>query len=489
MIKSKISLLPELHLLQQSGVLTDTLLVGEVGSVMVHWGVLARWSFWRALREKRERGPVTILLPGVGEEELEDLVRAAYGDNNSDFIVDYADADAEELWHNEKEGFKSEVGESLDIIYEEESNLDLTVEDDEQSAIDKFTRGLPDYFVVDRVAIAKAFSYIQSIPTGEKHKSGPWSGREKYRHDCGFVDNAGVQCQYKSEKGVRYLMRHTQGHVADIYWCKLCCKSMKRTRGHVNTKHMGRVKDKPLKERLQESGFNCNECEKKFLKLNSLNYHVERVHKLNFPFSCDECDYKSMTKRRLDNHIKVKHTRTNLCPCYVCGKELASQEHLDDHVLLHSEASFTCDVCGLKFSTVKSLNLHRKNKHLEKKIICEYCSKKFAIKSQHDKHVIAIHTKVRKFSCDQCEVKCTSKVNLRRHVVIHSDEKRFACPECGMKFKQKNALDRHKLVHTGVKPYGCRQCDFRCQQSYDLTKHYRKVHETEVKNPKTVSVN
>ena len=68
-----------------------------------------------------------------------------------------------------------------DNDYEEEN-------DDEALAIDKFTQNLPAYIVCDREAIAKAFSYIRSTPLGEKHKSGPWTGRERYKHDRGFVD-------------------------------------------------------------------------------------------------------------------------------------------------------------------------------------------------------------------------------------------------------------------------------------------------------------
>ena len=79
MIHSSISLLSELSNLQQSGVSVDTLLVGEEGRVMVHWAVLARWEYWGGLRGEGEVGPVTIILPVVGSEELGDLVEQIYG--------------------------------------------------------------------------------------------------------------------------------------------------------------------------------------------------------------------------------------------------------------------------------------------------------------------------------------------------------------------------------------------------------------------------
>ena len=100
---------------------------------------------------------------------------------------------------------------------------------------------------------------------------------------------------------------------------------------------------------------------------------------------------------------------------------------MDNHLLLHGEATINCEFCGVKYRTEPSLKLHMKNTHLEKTIVCEYCSKRFSIKSTHDKHVLAVHTKITNFACDKCDTKCTSKANLRRHALIHSDEKPFEC--------------------------------------------------------------
>ena len=515
MLHSSLSLLSELSALQQAGALTDTLLVGERHSAKAHWAVLARWEFWRGLRGEGETGPVTIILPGVGREELERMVHQAYGEAREDSLVgDEMSQDADiDIYDHESEQddlveFKLETDyiddykddldmdgltdEEIDENIPKENFTKLSDEEDEEEiegetiAIEEFTKDLPDFIVCDREAILKSFSYIQSTNTGEKHKSGPWAGRQKYHHECGFVDSEGEKCGFKKGVGVKYLMRHTQSHVQDIYWCTLCEKSIKRSIPHLKSKHTDRSLEKPLEARLQESDYKCTKCDRKFLLQRSLDYHLNMVHKNIRNFPCSLCDYKGKTKRQINNHNRVKHLKTDLWPCHVCGKVLAERSFLEDHLLLHGEATLSCEICGAKYKTEVALNSHRRNTHLEKKIICEYCSKPFAIKSTHDRHVVANHTKTRNFACKTCDFKCTTKPNLRRHEFIHSEDKPFDCKECEKRFRVKEALTRHKLVHTGKKPYGCGQCPFRCQQSYDLTKHYKKIHDMIVKNPKDI---
>ena len=156
MIKSSTSLLPGLLLLQQSGVCTDTVLVGQGGRVMVHWAVLARWSDWRVLREEGERGLVTIILPGVDREELMGIVEKAYGygevkdnpmmdevslgDEISNQIIISGETDEKTVEYQESE-YKMELDAVGDI--EGENSFDEDV--NEESVIDRFTKELPDY--------------------------------------------------------------------------------------------------------------------------------------------------------------------------------------------------------------------------------------------------------------------------------------------------------------------------------------------------------
>ena len=67
---------------------------------------------------------------------------------------------------------------------------------------------------------------------------------------------------------------------------------------------------------------------------------------------------------------------------------------MDNHLLLHGEATFSCEFRGPKYKTEPAFKLNMKNTHLEKQIVCEYCSKGLSIKSTHDE-VIDVHTKIR----------------------------------------------------------------------------------------------
>lgn len=88
----------------------------------------------------------------------------------------------------------------------------------------------------------------------------------------------GFKCGFKKGVGVRYLMRQTQGHVAPIYWCTLCEKSM-RSMGHIKLKHTDHSLGKSLDERREESQYCCMECEKKFLKKQTLDCQINLNHK------------------------------------------------------------------------------------------------------------------------------------------------------------------------------------------------------------------
>ena len=84
-----------------------------------------------------------------------------------------------------------------------------------------------------------------------------------------------------------------------------------------------------------------------------------------------------------------------------------------------------------------------------------------------------IHSKKKRFACDQCSKTFSLKTNLIIHKRIHTGEKPYSCEECQKKFSDPSHLRVHKRIHTGVKPYQCDICQKKFAQSQHLTLHKR----------------
>ena len=52
--------------------------------------------------------------------------------------------------------------------------------------------------------------------------------------------------------------------------------------------------------------FDCNECEKKFTKVETLNNHKNKSHKVGF--KCDICEFMAVNKKFLNLHKEAKHS-------------------------------------------------------------------------------------------------------------------------------------------------------------------------------------
>ena len=146
--------------------------------------------------------------------------------------------------------------------------------------------------------------------------------------------------------------------------CNLCdkiCGSKRILNSHIKAKH------ESLKNKID---YECEKCEKKFCKKQSLTSHEEKIHlKLDSEIRCEYCQKTLLSKDGLKDHVKSFHLDENDFHCDQCDKSYSNKYRLNRHVtLLHQpypEKLMTkCDICNMIIKK-NSLWSHLQN-HTEK---------------------------------------------------------------------------------------------------------------------------
>ena len=106
-----------------------------------------------------------------------------------------------------------------------------------------------------------------------------------------------------------------------------------------------------------------------------------------------------------------------------------------------------------------------------------HCGKMFGINILQ-RHINAVHLKLKSHTCDQCKKAFSSKSNLKQHINgVHLKLKPWICDQCGNPFCSKQQLKRHTdAVHLRLKPWWCDQCGkaFSCRLL--LENHVETIH-------------
>ncbi|KAK0083706.1 hypothetical protein PV325_008377 [Microctonus aethiopoides] len=214
---------------------------------------------------------------------------------------------------------------------------------------------------------------------------------------------------------------------------------------------------------IKNFNFKCNICNKKFATKTELIQH-ENIH-INAKYCCQICDRTYLYKKNLTAHLRLCHSEIlidtgepkTVHKCMHCSQTFFSLTQYKNHTKSHqsrnilSSRQFLCDLCGIKVSSKRTLEVHTRIHTGEKVINCEICGKGFSTK--------------------EC---------LKVHQRIHTGEKPYICHQCGKDFSQRTSLVIHLRYHTGERPYWCQDCGKGFVTRSFLTKH-RKIHMTEFK--------
>ena len=108
-----------------------------------------------------------------------------------------------------------------------------------------------------------------------------------------------------------------------------------------------------------------------------------------------------------------------------------------------------CDICGKAFANKKSIIAHKKWLHEGRRFQCAHCAKWFSSKRDVERHIKAVHLKIKDFQCQLCEKTFSVKQSLTNHIkAVHDNIKDFQCQQCYKTFSLKKNLTCHiKDVH------------------------------------------
>eukprot|EP00088_Acartia_fossae_P028433 TRINITY_DN2923_c0_g1_i1.p1 TRINITY_DN2923_c0_g1~~TRINITY_DN2923_c0_g1_i1.p1 ORF type:complete len:642 (+),score=110.26 TRINITY_DN2923_c0_g1_i1:41-1966(+) len=254
------------------------------------------------------------------------------------------------------------------------------------------------------------------------------------------------------------LVKHERGHT-ESYVCILCgvpCHQPDKLIEHTDTEHPD-MKD-----------FLCRICG--FFAYNdiSLKRHNKEIHQENSSeYSCEECTFVTHKYSTFKAHTRL----------HKVNKEMGKK--------------FVCDECGKEFPTISKIKNHKKSHAAERNAIynCNYCPKRF-----HQISVLRIHERThtgeRPFECQDCGLKFGSRSTLIKHkdnVHTSLEDMPYKCEECGKGFSKsrRKLYLGHLKQHSGIKDHACPLCSatFSCR-AY-LSNHFKKVHKqklTEVEN-------
>ena len=145
-----------------------------------------------------------------------------------------------------------------------------------------------------------------------------------------------------------------------------------------------------------------------------------------------------------------------------------SVTHPKESKILHN-----CNICGVTFTVLSTLEAHMKTHGNEKIEECMYCHQSFSDNDEYFKHIASHCGEENIIRCPHCPKIFTSKGDYTKHVTSHTQNRPYQCSHCKKSFKDPGSLTKHERIHTGEQPYVCEICSRGFAEKSSLCKHMR----------------
>jgi len=172
--------------------------------------------------------------------------------------------------------------------------------------------------------------------------------------------------------------------------------------------------------------------------------------------------------------------------CHRCDYKTFHRHALDRHIqAVHDKVKlYQCQRCDYKTGHASALKRHQSKVHdksMQMIYACEACDYHTIHKSALKRHIANRHQKASQVlhQCSVCEYSTTYEFALERHIsTVHLKEGAFECNMCEYNTVHKHALDRHvKMVHEKPPHLACDMCDYKTAHKSALKMHFATVHE------------